>query len=234
MNIWLFNVQSALLPTACLLCDAPSGVVANLCDACATELPRNPCACPTCARPLPKTVVCPACQSNPTPYTYTHSAFRYASPVTDLIHLMKFKHRLDAAHTLGCLLAHHLMQVLDEYPQRIIPVPLHRSRLRDRGYNQAIELGRPVAKQLGVPMNARAIQRIRATPPQTALSGRKDRQQNVKEAFQVSGSIGNLSHVAIVDDVITTTSTVAELAKVLRRAGVKRVDVWSCARAESH
>ena len=232
--MWLNNIHSMLLPTVCLLCDAPSGRVVNLCDACVSELPSNSRACPRCARPLPKTVVCPTCQRHPPSYTHTYSTFRYASPVNDLIHLMKFRYRLDAAHTLGCLMARHLSRTLDENPQCIVPVPLHRSRLRERGYNQAAELIRPVAKQLEVPINLHVVQRTRATPPQIELSGRKKRRRNVRGAFQVSGPIEHLVHVAIVDDVITTTSTVAELAKVLRSAGVKRVDVWSCARAESH
>lgn len=232
--MWLYNIQNSLLPAVCLLCDAPSGLVANLCDACASEFPSNSSACPRCALPLPKTIVCPACQRRPPAYVHTYCPFRYASPVNNLIHLMKFKRKLAAAHTLGCLLAHHLTRTLREYPECIIPVPLHGSRLRERGYNQATELVRPVAKQLGVPIFPRAVQRIRATAPQVELSGREKRRRNVRGAFQVLGSIGNLKHVAIVDDVITTTSTVAELAKVLRSAGVQRVDVWSCARAESH
>lgn len=234
VNNWLNNIQSMLLPSVCILCDAPSGSVANLCEACATELPRNPYACPRCARPLPNPVVCPPCQERPPPFTCTHSALQYSSPVTDLIHLMKFRRRLDAAHTLGCLLAQHLGHTLTEYPQCIIPVPLHKSRLRERGYNQALELGKPVAKQLGVRINVRSVRRVRATLPQIEVSGRANRRRNIKEAFQVASSIGNLSHVAIVDDVITTTSTVAELAKALLRAGVKRVDAWSCARADNH
>jgi ComF family protein len=108
-------------------------------------------------------------------------------------------------------------------------VPLSASRFRRRGYNQAIELARHLRKHLGVAMCTDLVTRIRDTPEQAGLN-RKQRRRNLRGAFAVSRRIPG-AHVAIVDDVVTTGSTANELAKVLKRAGATRVDVWAVARA---
>jgi ComF family protein len=107
-------------------------------------------------------------------------------------------------------------------------VPLHAQRLRERGYNQSLEIARAVSRELAVPVDPAACARVVPTAPQAGLE-QKDRRRNVRGAFQVVGSLPS-SHVAILDDVVTTGSTVAELTRVLRKAGVARVDVWAVAR----
>lgn len=155
--------------------------------------------------------------------------FDYASPVDHLIHRLKFRGALACGRLLGTLLATGLAdRVRDDLPQCIVPVPLHRSRLAVRGYNQAMELARPVARRLGVPLDPYCCTRRRATMEQSALDA-ADRAANLRGAFVVSRCPGD--DIAIIDDVMTTGHTVAALALALRQAGVGRIRVWVCARA---
>jgi ComF family protein len=114
-------------------------------------------------------------------------------------------------------------------PDVIVPVPLHKSRYRQRGFNQALEIARTVSKDMQVPLDVYSCQRQHDTPQQSQLPA-KQRRKNLKNAFAVVRPL-NAAHVAILDDVMTTGSTVHELAKVLKKAGVAKVDVWVCARA---
>ncbi len=114
-------------------------------------------------------------------------------------------------------------------PDVIVPVPLHKQRLMQRGFNQSVEIGRTLSRSLGIPLDKRSCIRVRSTPEQSGLPARK-RKTNIKGAFQVSEDFGE-KHIAILDDVMTTGSTVSELARSLNAKGAKRVDVWVCARA---
>jgi len=148
---------------------------------------------------------------------------------------MKFHGRLNVARLLGTLMAEHLATTLaaepQAAPQLLVPVPLHRSRLRERGFNQALELARPIAHRLRIPIDLHSCRRTRATPAQ-ALVAAKARRRNVMGAFRVTQNIP-AHHVALVDDVMTTGHTAAALASALRRAGIETVSVWACARAAS-
>ena len=117
-----------------------------------------------------------------------------------------------------------------DLPQLLMPVPLHQRRLRRRGYNQALELARPLARQLAVPLRHDVLRRNRVTDAQTELDA-VGRRRNVRGAFALPEDISLPAHVALLDDVMTTGATLAECARVLKRAGVDRVDVWALARA---
>ena len=114
-------------------------------------------------------------------------------------------------------------------PTQLIPVPLHHTRLRERGFNQATELARRIGRELGIEIGLRCARRHRATQPQSLLSPTA-RRLNLRHAFSVQDT-ALAQHVAIVDDVMTTGHTGNELAKVLKQAGVQRVEVWVIARA---
>jgi ComF family protein len=141
---------------------------------------------------------------------------------------LKFHRRLEAAPLLGALLAGAVMRSGEPLPELIVPVPMSHARLRQRGYNQALELARPVSRQLGIPLDWQSCRRARHTPAQTSLKAR-ERRKNMRGAFVVQRGLP--SHVAILDDVITTGATATELALALKRSGVARVEVWACARA---
>ena len=116
-------------------------------------------------------------------------------------------------------------------PELIIPVPLHKSRLKERGFNQALELARPLGQRFGIPVDIQAIRRTRATAPQSGLD-KKERRRNIRGAFELKGK-PLARHIAIIDDVVTTGNTVNELARILRRGGATRVEVWAIARRAS-
>ena len=220
-----------LLPWRCLLCgDAGSGRL-DLCRACAAELPRNTSCCARCALPLPSAVaMCGGCQRKPPPWDAAWAPFRYGWPLDRLEARYKFGGDLAAGRTLA-----RLWQCATPpaaRPQLILPVPLHRARLRQRGYNQALELARPLGRALGVPVRHDGLRRSRATAAQTELDAAA-RRRNVRGAFAVRHGVALPAHVVLLDDVMTTGATLAECARVLRRAGVVRVDVWALARAPS-
>jgi ComF family protein len=129
---------------------------------------------------------------------------------------------------MGQLLAEALIEAGAERPEAMVPVPLHRKRLRERGYDQAAELARVVGGRLRLPALTAACERVRYTLPQTELEA-KARERNPRGAFRAMGDLSG-KHLVILDDVVTTGSTVAEVARVLRRAGAIRVDVWCLAR----
>lgn len=146
-----------------------------------------------------------------------------------MIHRLKYHRDLAQGAVLASLLAERVQQVAAPLPQALIPVPLHWHRLMVRGFNQAQELAQPLGRQLGIPVRSRLVTRTRATRSQVGLT-RALRRRNLRAAFTVAPT-PLPSHVALIDDVITSGSTVEALAASLRQAGVARVDVWAVSRA---
>ena len=222
----------SLFPPTCLLCGAPGAAGRDLCAGCAGDLPLNRCCCPRCAlplaSPLPAGAVCGACQRRAPPFERALAALRYETPIPSLVAAAKFRGRLNAARLLGHLLAEAASLAAVPLPQALIPVPLHPDRLAVRGYNQSVEIARVVGHSLGLPVDIVSCRRVLATPPQAGLDERA-RRRNIWGAFAARSSVP-WAHVAILDDVMTTGSTAAELTRVLRRAGAARVDVWAAAR----
>nr|VFK43143.1 MAG: comF family protein [Candidatus Kentron sp. SD]VFK48660.1 MAG: comF family protein [Candidatus Kentron sp. SD]VFK77964.1 MAG: comF family protein [Candidatus Kentron sp. SD] len=222
-----------MIATNCLLCGATATGKPNLCADCRRDLPRTPPACPACGAFLPESGLCPACLRREPPFARTHAAFQYAAPISHLVVLMKFRGNLAATRVLGDLLADHLMETNTPKPEFIIPVPLHTRRLRERGFNQSVELGREIAARWSIPLRKDLVTRKRATLPQTSLPDPAARRRNVCGAFVLKTSVSGVRHVAILDDVMTTGATVAEVARLVARSGALRVDVWCCCRAGS-
>jgi len=213
------------MPCAVCLAPAPHG----LCGACRAELPYNGPACRRCARALPLAAECPACQLHPPPFDAGVAALRYAFPADALVRRLKFTGKLHLAGCLGRLLLEAVQAAQPELPEALVPVPLHAARLRQRGFNQALELCLVLQRGLGLPLARHCCVRARATLPQPGLSPAA-RRANLRGAFVMRRALG-YRHVAIVDDVITTTSTVSELARSLRHGGAERIDVWALCRS---
>lgn len=232
VNNWPRIIQEWLYPPTCLLCGDDGADRLDLCTGCLNALPRNRPACPRCGLSLPHSsppgVVCGRCQKRAPTFDHGIMPFRYEEPVRHLIHDLKFRSHVPSARLLGLLLAEEL-STLKVRPERLIPVPLHPARYRERGFNQAAEIGRVVAYRLAIPLDLETCTRSRLTRPQAELSA-TERRHNLRGAFRIRKP-PQAHHVAILDDVVTTGSTVNELAKVLRAAGVGRVDVWAIARA---
>jgi ComF family protein len=223
------QLQLAVFPPRCLLCGARGSNGRDLCEGCAADLPRNRVCCARCALPLKAAAaLCGECIKREPPFAATFAPFEYAHPLDLLLVRLKFSRNLAAGRVLAQLALDAFNENAIAMPQAIVPVPLHLDRLRERGYNQAQELARPLAQKLGVPVRELLI-RVRATAAQSDLVA-TERRRNVRGAFEV---IANElpAHVALVDDVMTTGTTVRECARTLRRAGVERVDVWVLARA---
>jgi len=220
-----------LLPLRCLLCGARGSDGIDLCAGCAGDFPLNHPCCPRCALPLKAPApLCGRCLVRDPVFTATWAPFLYTHPLDLLEARFKFRRDLAAGRVLAERMAARARVDAPALPALIIPVPLHRSRLRERGYNQAQELGVPLARALGIPLRHDALIRTRATPPQTGLDA-KARRRNLRDAFAVAEHAQWPSHVVLLDDVMTTGATAREAAKTLRRAGVARVDVWALARA---
>ncbi len=219
---WVFAPQ-------CVLCGADPGVPGSLCRECRHSLPRNHHCCSRCALPLTSTAVsseCGHCQRQPPPFDCARVPYVYAAPIDTLITRLKFREQLYLAPVLAALLldsvSHHPL------PDIIIPTPLHDRRSRARGFNQTLEIARWLGQALSIPVAPRGLTRIRHTPAQTGL-GVDQRRRNLHGAF-VANQNNHWSHVALLDDVVTSAATVSAAATALRAGPVKRLEVWAIAR----
>jgi ComF family protein len=228
-----------LFTPCCVLCDTKVTQNISLCAACLQDLPRIIHSCYRCALPLQNEVVdtlCGECQQSPPPVDYLISSLHYAYPVGYLISQLKFQRHLSHAKIFSQL----LLTTLQAYyikpsttlPDVIIPVPLHKKRIRQRGFNQALEIARPIAKGLDIPILGNVIQRTKYTQAQSLLSA-VERRKNLRRSFAVVKPI-TADHIVLLDDVVTTGTTVYELAILLKKQGVKTVGVWAVARATHH
>ena len=218
-----------LWPAACLLCGRTGGRI-DLCSRCIADLPRNEPACTVCAEPLLATGVCGECLRDPPPFLGSVVPYRYAYPLDHLVRSLKFRNDLACGRVLGELFSRSLLARGQLLPEAIVPVPLAPQRYRQRGYNQAAELALAVRRVTGVAMQTDVVIRARETAEQAGLD-RQARRKNVRGAFAAVAPLRARS-VAILDDVVTTGSTVRELASVLRQAGAEHVAVWAIARTE--
>jgi ComF family protein len=216
------------LGARCVLCHEP-GHANAICPACQATLPRNNPACCYCGQASLATVCAPCAQSPPNHCVI--AAFRFSKPVNQFIHQLKFSPSLLHAKLCATLLTPSLQ---DHYAQRpfpevIIPVPLARQRLRQRGFNQSTEIAKILAKHFDTPLDHALCTRVRHTQAQAKLS-KQQRQRNVAKAFVVKPN--SYQHIALLDDVVTTGSTVSEISNRCMATGISKVDVWAVARAQ--
>lgn len=228
---------------ACPLCDRPSD--ARVCEACWPDLERLPPGrCAQCALPLGDPAVssehrlCGRCLKNPPAYDAIRTSWVYASPLSDLIHGFKFERRFEHVPLFsemgiqGLQGSESVWERIQEI-DRLCPVPLHRDRWRERGYNQSAIWGQHLAKKLRKPFSPCLLKRLRATKQQVTLN-RSARAANVSGAFALArpefGFCVQNQHIGLVDDVVTTGHTVNEIAKVLKTAGALSVQVLAIAR----
>lgn len=220
-----------VLPPRCLLCGAPGVDGRDLCAGCVGDLMINTPCCPRCALPLEVSApLCGECLQREPPFAAAWAPFRYDHPLDLLETRFKFGRDLAAGRVLAELMVLRASIDAPVRPALLIPVPLHRARLRERGYNQALELAKPLAQALGIALRHDLLVRSKATPPQTGLDA-KARRKNLRGAFALAPNAALPTHVVLFDDVMTTGTTLREAARVLLRAGVARVDVWALARA---
>ena len=228
-----FNKIKDLLTGCCVLCGYQVKKPPFICHACHNSLPHNHYACWQCALPLTADTtqtLCGNCQSSPPPFSQTIAACRYEYPIDELITQFKYHEKLHFLPIVANLLLQKINNPIDGWspPDQLIAVPMHRKQLNQRGFNQADLIARYLSKKLNITYNKNGCSRIKNNPSQRILKA-KQRKQNLKNAFIASTSVQN-KKIAIIDDVMTTGATVEELAKVLLKAGAKKVDVWCIAR----
>jgi len=214
------GLASFMFGGSCFLCRGAAGDI--LCAACRAELPYlfGP-RCPRCADDSPHGEPCGRCLASPPAYDATVAALSYEFPADVLIHALKFRGELALASLFGGF----LLERIDPHGSDcVIPVPLSGARLRERGYNQAVE----IARALGGPVELGRCTRTRDTAEQMNLP-LAERARNVRGAFRFEGRLDGRS-VAVVDDVMTTGATLGELAATLKAAGAARVVNWVVAR----
>lgn len=226
-----------MLLKQCLLCLTPTNNKHLLCSSCEKDLPENKYYCVICASPFAAiqsshhSLVCGKCQKKPPYYTTSLIPHIYATPLKQLISNLKFHGNLTYAPLLAQNFIASISQRKANLPECIIPVPLHPQRLRERGFNQALELARIIAQHLNIPLDYSLCQRNKATPFQSGLSA-KQRKKNLKNAFNVTKP-HSYKHIVIFDDVVTTGTTVNELARQLKQSGVEIIEVWAIARTSN-
>ena len=220
------------LPSQCAVCRGWSR--ARVCPACIDRFARPAARCPRCALRVPAAgALCGRCLQAPPPFDGAVAGVDYAHPWAELIARFKFAGALDLAGALAERL-HTAVAAAGGGggPARLVPGPLGERRGRERGYNQAWEIARRIARRIGALADPALLVRVRETAPQLSLA-REQRAANVRGAFAVEPrSAGALRGraVAVVDDVLTTGETAAEIARVLRAAGAASVTLWVVAR----
>ena len=211
--------------SSCYFCSSLTG---NFwCNACEKDFLRQTARCPQCAKENINSTLCGRCLNNPPPFSKTIVLFGYKYPAKKLIHAFKFKKHAE----LSSLFANKLVERIelqDKLPDCLIPVPLHSRRQAERGYNQSLELAKHLGKSLKIEVNTSICKRIINTDPQSKLPI-KSRKKNVKNAFSLDkDNVPN--HIAIIDDVVTTGSTINEIAQLFNKAGCEQIDIWAIAR----
>lgn len=223
-------VKIILLEESCVLC----GVAADqqICQDCYQCLPHmlNKPYCPRCMLYLPpKELHCKNCQENNFYFDRIISGFEYAFPLNRILHKLKYSNSLEYSHVLSQLFWNAISKRLHKLPDIIIPVPLHINKHKLRGFNHVNELIREL-RHSNPDSKILEIERIKETKAQATLN-RQERINNLADAFVINADLKNLS-VAIIDDVVTTGSTVNELAKLCKQKGARQVEIWCLMRAQ--
>lgn len=229
------SVLNAIWPPVCLVCGQGSDTGRACCSGCRADMPVMAGYCRTCSLELARSVeACGECTGRAPTFDRAMAGFGYRAPVASLVQRFKFNGDLAAGRVLARMLAERLRDMEAARPDLMIPVPLNWRRHWRRGFNQAELLCRDLSRHFsGLPW-VDALRRSRATVTQSELPADR-RAGNVRGAFAIAGKVGRLPpglrHAVLVDDVMTTGATIRECARVLKRAGVARVDVWVVARA---
>ena len=222
-----------LLPDTCILCDqAISHTRGGLCSYCHAALAFNTPSCQTCALPLTSSTAerCPSCMLGPFLTGRAVAPLLHDATTSGLVQRLKFHHGMREARCLSAIICETVTATYADapLPEVLVPVPLAYWNEVRRGYNQSFELARRIGKALGIAVDPSAFAR-RPGPRQRGQS-RRARTRLQSSAFRQKARIP-AHHVAIVDDVMTTGSTVRAFAAALGEAGVGRVDAWCATRA---
>ena len=229
MNNWLKTAQLKIFPASCFICNQAGHNSLDLCADCLQDLtPLEQC-CSICSIELTtQHSICGRCLQNAPGFDRVEAPYRYQGSTQLLIQQLKFQSKHCCAKIIGTLMARHL-KPLNKTPDALIAVPLHKKRMIERGFNQSELIAQHLHQQLNIPLLKQHAKRLRNTANQSSLHA-DERRKNIRNAFSYRNS-NKVHSVAIIDDVVTTGATANELAKTLKQAGVKKVEIWAFARA---
>ncbi|MEX2326327.1 MAG: ComF family protein [Pseudomonadales bacterium] len=222
-----------LFPGTCILCNALTQRPIDLCEPCQRDLPHARSACDICALPLPYVGTCGRCLARPPYFQRAFAAFIYESPVDRLVNEFKSGRRL-VGKVLSDILGAEFATTSkrEDFPDLLIPVPLTRSRIHQRGFNQALDIALHVSDRIKVPVAQDICHRIKETPQQKTLSA-ASRKRILRGAFEIQGDIQGRS-IGLVDDVVTTGASASEIARTLLMSGAETISVLALARTPVH
>lgn len=219
----------------CFLCRSTPATDNGLCDACHSDLPWLIGCCPRCAEPRPTAIPpdqpCGRCQTSPPQFDRVIAAFGYAFPLSQIIPGIKYHRRPALLGGLAATLSGLIQERMNTAPDLLLPVPMHPLQEAGRGFNQSALLAAELGKRLDIPVSHSQVKKVRRTGHQAELD-RQSRATNLRGSFAVTGSLP--ARVAIVDDIMTTGATANELAKTLKKAGAREVNIWILARTPSN
>lgn len=221
------TATAALFPARCAHCGRNGDLMCDPCMAGATRIDREA-SCRMCALPTGAETLCGRCSSDPAPVSSLVAVFAFDGAIRSAIHALKY----DGLRSIAPLLSAEMASRWGDRrktPDAIAPIPLHRSRLRARGYNQAELLARPFAALIGVPLRTGLLRRVVDSPSQAAARDEAERASRVRGVFEASAEVDGL-HVLLVDDVATTGSTINSAAQTLLDAGAWGVSALVLAR----
>lgn len=224
-------LSKSLLKQHCLLCASHHGGEQGVCEACLVSLPwHNAPQCPQCGLHTHNNTICGHCLNSPPDFNATHTLFTYDFPIDRLLQHYKYNDSLHLANTFATMLYDNKLSALTSTAKidLIIPMPMHNTRLKERGFNQALEIARLLSKNMRIKLDFTSCRRSKHTPPQASLP-LKARIKNIRGVFHCQQNLQGLS-IAIVDDVMTTGASLNELAKTLKQAGAVHVECWAIAR----
>lgn len=222
---WKSISQSWHFPIICLLCQTKHYARQAICQSCFHQFPKLHAPCPLCAMPNSPDGPCGKCLKHKPITDNIHISYPFTEPLRGLIHTFKYEKGLYLKSFLSQLMLQALQDT--QKPECLIPIPLHPKRLQERGFNQSLLLTQHLGRLLSIPIDFKSCKKIKHTVPQATLEA-KARQQNLSHTFQTAPL--PYQHIALIDDVYTTGSTVKALTKILKTQGIKRVDVWCIAR----
>lgn len=231
MKFTINKCLNRILAPCCNLCRTRL-TNGNLCNTCENSIFKTTPCCPTCQISLENSETCGACLHLQPRFDQAFVLGDYANSLETLITGLKFKGKLAYGKSLSDLFLKSLPKWYHDqpFPELLIPVPLHTKRLKKRGFNQALEIAKPIAKACNLSLDRLSCVRQKATDSQMTLP-KTLRKQNVAQAFRLKKNL-QAKHIAILDDVMTTGYTLDTLAKCLKKNGAKRIDVWCCARTQ--
>jgi len=227
------DIFSRLFKQRCLLCVANDGGELGICDGCNSDLPwHSKPHCPQCGLDS-NGLLCGSCINSPPAFDATFSLFTYDFPLDSMMQRYKYGNMLNLGYIFGQMLGKktNLADV-----DLIIPMPMHPMRLKERGFNQSLEIAKIITKSHPEKLDFTSALRQKHTPPQASLP-LKERVKNIKGAFKINvDSVDNFKNkrIAIVDDVMTTGASLNELAKTLKKVGAEHVECWVIARTMPH